>query len=156
MSATVWILAITATAAGVFGGAMFAFSSFVMRALRELAPRDGIVAMQSINRWAPKSLLVLPMGVLGIGGAAVIVMALVGEGDDRALRIVGALLAIASLVITGVANVPINNRVDALTAGPEAEGEWAAYASAWCRWNHLRTVAGLGSAILLAVAAARA
>ena len=156
MSATVWVLAITATAAGVFGGAMFAFSSFVMPALRELAPRDGIVAMQSIDRWAPKSLLVLPMGVLGIGGVAVIVLAVAGEGDDQALRIVGALLGVASLVITGVANVPINNKVDALTAGPEAEGEWAAYAAVWCRWNHVRTLAALGSAILLAAAAARA
>ncbi|WP_353950490.1 anthrone oxygenase family protein [Knoellia sp. S7-12] len=155
MTAMAWVLTITAAAAAVFGGAMFAFSSFVMPALRELAPRDGIVAMQSINRWAPKSLLALPMGVLGIGGVAVLVLALAGQGDDRALPILGALLGVASLVVTGVANVPINNKVDALPAGPEAEGEWAAYAAVWCRWNHVRTLAALGSAILLAVAAAR-
>ncbi|MFC7488270.1 DUF1772 domain-containing protein [Knoellia sp. CPCC 206453] len=155
MSPQVWILAATALAAAVFGGAMFAFSSFVMPALRELAPRDGIIAMQSINRWAPKSLLLLPMGVLALGGVAVIAMALSGQGDDRALKIVGALLGFASLVITAAANIPINNKVDALTAGREAEGEWAAYAAVWCRWNHLRTVTSLASAVLLALAAAR-
>ncbi|EAP98526.1 putative integral membrane protein [Janibacter sp. HTCC2649] len=155
MSPQVWILAATALAAAVFGGAMFSFSTFVMPALRELAPRDGILAMQSINRWAPKSLLLLPMGVLALGGVVVIGMGLLEGGDDRALKIVGALLAIASLVITGAANVPINNKVDALTAGSEAEGEWAAYAAVWCRWNHLRTVTSLASAVLLAVAAAR-
>lgn len=135
---------------------MFAFSSFVMPALGELAPRDGIVTMQAINRWAPRSLLALPMGVTAIGGVAVSVMALVGDGTDRGLRIVGAVLGLASLAITGLANVPINNKVDALAAVPEAEGEWAAYASLWCRWNHLRTIASLASAVLLAVAAARA
>lgn len=155
MSATVWVLGITAAAAAVFGGAMFAFSSFVMPALRELAPRDGIIAMQSINRWAPKSLLLLPMGVLAVGGVAVIAMALLGDGDDRALKIGGALPGLASLVITAATNIPINNKVDALTAGPEAEGEWAAYATVWCRWNHLRTVTSLASAVLLGVAAAR-
>lgn len=36
--------------AGLIGGLFFAFSSFVMKALSEIAPAEGIHAMQSINR----------------------------------------------------------------------------------------------------------
>ena len=53
-------------------------------------------------------------------------------------------------------NVPLNNRLAPLRAGePDAEREWAAYLSAWTRWNHLRTVASTAGAVLLAVAAAQ-
>lgn len=156
MTADAWVLAVTALGAAVFGGAMFAFSAFVMPALRELVPRDGILAMQAINRWAPKSLLALPMGVLAIGSVAIVVLALVGDGPDRSPGVIGAALGLASLAITGLGNVPINTKVDALVAAPESEGEWTAYARLWCRWNHLRTITSLVAAILLAVAAASA
>lgn len=156
MNAAVWIPGVTAVAGSVFSGAMFAFSSFVVPGLRTLSPRDGIVAMQAFNAKAPQSLLALPMGGVALGGVASIVTALITEGDEGALLISGGLLGLASLVITGVGNVPINNRVDSLVPGPEAEGDWTAYLSAWTAWNDVRTVASLASAILLAIAAARA
>jgi len=37
---------------GLVGGVFFAFSAFVMNALANLAPAQGIAAMQSINRSA--------------------------------------------------------------------------------------------------------
>jgi uncharacterized membrane protein len=38
-----------AIGSAVIGGVFFAFSTFVMRALRRLAPGEGLVAMQAIN-----------------------------------------------------------------------------------------------------------
>lgn len=156
VSGGTWLLAATALAAAVFGGAMFAFSAFVMPALGDLAPRDGVVAMQRVNVRAQQSLLLLPMGVLALGSLAVLVSAIVGQvGDDAGLAVAGALLGLAGIVVTGVGNVPLNNRLAPLRPGePDAEREWAAYLPAWTRWNHVRTATSVASAVLLAVAAA--
>lgn len=153
MSVVPWLLGVTSAAAAVFGGAMFAFSAFVIPALRDLDPRDGIVAMQAINVRAPRSLLLLPMGLLTLGSVAVVLVELVGDGGGRPLEAFGGVLGLAAIVITGVGNVPRNNRLAALDANShEAEGEWSAFVRDWNRWNHLRTLASIAAAILLAIA----
>ena len=43
------------TASALMAGLFFGFSTFTMGGLRSTAPRDGLVAMQGINREAPKS-----------------------------------------------------------------------------------------------------
>ena len=43
------IIVTTAVACGLMGGIFFAFSTFVMKALRALPPNRGIEAMQAIN-----------------------------------------------------------------------------------------------------------
>lgn len=156
MSVAGWVLGVAATSAAVFSGAMFVFSAFVMPALGDLAPRDGVLAMQAMNVRAPNSLLLVPMGGVTLGALAVIVMALVGNGPDRPLRIVGAVLALASIVITGVGNIPLNNRLADLDAQVATAADWQGFAGPWLVWNAARALAGLAGAVLLAVAAARA
>ena len=76
--------------------------------------------------------------------------------EARGLRITGAALGLAALVITGVANVPRNNALAALDAGaPESVAGWADFLAGWTRWNHARTVASIGSAVALAVSVYR-
>ena len=43
------LVIVTAVGAACTGGVLFAFSSFVMPALRRLPPAQGVAAMQSIN-----------------------------------------------------------------------------------------------------------
>ncbi len=50
------LAAVAAVGAATIGGVFFAFSTFVMRALRDLEPRQGLTAMQAINRAAPNPL----------------------------------------------------------------------------------------------------
>ena len=50
---------VTAVACGLVGGVFFAFSTFVMRGLRDAPPEAGLRAMQSINRAAPTPLFML-------------------------------------------------------------------------------------------------
>lgn len=53
-----------------------------------------------------------------------------------------AVYLIASFLVTGVGNVPLNNslaKVDADTVN--AAQVWAGYAVLWTRWNHVRAVA---------------
>ncbi|MFC7491928.1 MULTISPECIES: anthrone oxygenase family protein [unclassified Knoellia] len=156
MSDTAWVLAATAVSSTVFAGAMFAFSAFVLPALGDLAPRDGILAMQAMNVRAPASLLLLPMGGVGVGSVAVVVMALAGDGPDRAVRIVGALLALASVAITGIGNIPLNNQLAGVDADVATAVDWQGFAGPWLAWNAARSLTGLAGGVLLAVAAARA
>ena len=44
---------VAAVGAGLVGGVFFAFSAFVMRALRGLPDEQGLAAMQAVNRAAP-------------------------------------------------------------------------------------------------------
>lgn len=155
MSAATWLLGATAGAAAVFSGAMFVFSAFVLPALGDLAPRDAVLAMQAMNLRAPNSLLMVPLGAVTLGSLAVIVTALVGDGPDRTLRVSGALLALASVAITGVGNVPLNNRLGTLDAGAATSADWLAFSRPWLGWNGARSTVALAGAILLAVAAAR-
>ena len=53
MSGVLYIATVlTALGCGLIAGAFFAFSSFVMPALKRLPPAHGIAAMQSINKLA--------------------------------------------------------------------------------------------------------
>lgn len=156
MSTAVWVLGATSAAAAVFSGAMFVFSAFVVPALSDLAPRDAVLAMQAMNRRAPESLLLVPLGAAAAGSVAVVVMVSVGEGPDRVLRVAGALLAVGSVVITGVGNVPLNNRLATLDAQLATAADWQAFSRPWLAWNGARSAVALAGAVLLAVAAARA
>lgn len=147
----------TAVGAGVTGGAMFAFSSFVMPALRTLPTADAVSAMQAVNEAAPRSLLMLPLFTTGIGSLAVVAMAGREQGGPgRGWLLAGAVAGAATFLITAAYHVPRNNalaRVDAHSAlaGPA----WERYAAEWTRWNHVRTVTGLASAGLLVAGMAR-
>lgn len=55
------LLGVTALGALVAGGALFAFSSFVMPALRSVDAHTAITSMQAINVEAPRSALMLPL-----------------------------------------------------------------------------------------------
>jgi uncharacterized membrane protein len=146
-----WVVALAALASAVVGGAFFAFSAFVMPGLRLVSPREGIAAMQGINRVAPRSLLLVPLLASPAGGAVVAAHALLGDASQPAVRVAGGLLAVAGFAVTPALNVPLNDELDRTDASAEdAPARWAAYLGPWVRWNHLRTVLCLGAAVLLA------
>ncbi len=52
-----------------------------------------------------------------------------------------------------VCNVPRNNALAAVDpASAEGARLWAGYLTGWTAWNHVRTVAALAAATLLAIA----
>ena len=134
----------TALGAATFGGAMYAFSAFVMHAMDRTPTRAAVEAMQQINLSAPRPPLVLVM--VGTSLLSVVTAAVA----HTPLVIAGCLLFLASIVITGVFHIPRNNALaDVDPAGPGAEVSWAAYSGPWQRGNHVRTSAALGGALLL-------
>ena len=139
---------IVAVACGLVGGVFFAFSTFVMRGLRDAPDPVGLVAMQSINRAAPTPLFMLALIGTAVASAVLGVWSLLDNDRDGAgLRVAGFAVYQATLIVTGVYHVPRNNALEA-TDDPRA---WTAYAGPWVTWNHLRTLSALAAAVLFTV-----
>ena len=136
--------------AGVSGGALFAFSSFVMPALRRSPDAVGLRAMQAINAAAPRPSFMIPLFGTGVLGAGV---ALIGTGrGDGPIVLPAAVLYAAALAITIGYHVPRNDALARLDpAAPAARDPWRRYLAEWTRANHVRTAAALAAAALFAL-----
>jgi uncharacterized membrane protein len=156
MNALLWIAILTAArGCGVVAGVFFAFSSFVMPALRQMAPGQGLVAMQSINVSA-----ITPAFMSLLFGTAVVcllllVLEILSPAGERSGLVIGAsaLYVLGSIGVTIVRNVPLNNKLAALDPeSRDAAAFWATYVNAWTVWNHLRGTAALLAAGMFTVA----
>ena len=72
------------------------------------------------------------------------------RASRRCCRISGASLYISSIVVTGLFNVPLNDRLEAADpTSPQGQSVWTDYQRRWTRHNHLRTAVTVASAVLL-------
>ncbi len=148
---------VAAVGAGMVGGVLFAFSSFVMRALDDLDPPQAIRAMQAINVRAVNPVFMGLFFGTGLLTVAVACMPLLRSGHDADWRLgTAAVLFVVTIATTAAYHVPHNDalaRVDATSA--DAAQIWHAYSGSWTTWNHLRMLcAVVSSALLIASAAA--
>ena len=145
---------ICAVGAATAAGAFFTFSTFTMNGLKRLPPTQGAAAMQAINKEAPTPLFMLL--IFGTGAACLVL------GVDAALHlddpvskyqlIACVLYIVGVVVLTGVYHVPRNDKLDGFDPNSsEGIAYWAIYLKEWVRMNHVRTIAPLVSAVLLAV-----
>jgi uncharacterized membrane protein len=145
---------IAVVGAGVVGGVFFAFSTFVMPAIRRLPSAEGMASMQSINRAAPTPLFMLALFGTGALSVALIIVTL-GKLDEPRMAwvLVGAVVYLVCIVLTVVYHVPHNNRLDGVDpTAPDAVRIWLDYARGWTAWNHVRTLASVGAATCFAIA----
>ena len=146
------LIVATAIACAAMAGVFFAFSTFVMQALRRLPPAQGLAAMQSINVTA-----VTPgfmTALFGTAAACVVVGArpvLNWHAPTSIYLIAGSLsYLIGTMVVTIAFNVPLNNALAAVDpSSGEAVWLWMKYVRRWTAWNHVRTASGLIAAALL-------
>ncbi|MBN2622640.1 MAG: DUF1772 domain-containing protein [Acidimicrobiales bacterium] len=137
---------------GLIGGLLFAFSVAVMPALARRPAAEGMAAMQAVNR-----VILNPVFLLIFVGTTAIcaflaVTAPFAEVGGAGWRGAGALAyLVGAFVVTGAANVPLNDRLEAADAHSE-EGErlWRHYLRRWTAWNHLRVVASVVATAALA------
>ncbi|MBT8080003.1 MAG: DUF1772 domain-containing protein [Gammaproteobacteria bacterium] len=136
---------------GLIAGVFFAFSSFVMKALARMPSHEGIAVMQSIN------VVVLNRSFLGVFiGTTVIsllvaVLAITNWGAPATLYfLAGALLYVAgTFLVTGLGNVPLNDRLAAVSAtDPAGFAVWEHYLDRWTLLNTIRTVAAAGAVLM--------
>ncbi len=145
----------TALGCGLVAGIFFAFSSFVMPALKRLPSAEGIAAMQSII-----VLAVTPVFMTALFGTAAACLglaawAVISWGEPPAMLVVsaGALYLVGTIGVTIACNVPLNDRLAKLhPQSADAAGFWDRFVVGWTAWNHVRTVAALAAAALLTVA----
>ncbi len=146
---------LTALGAGMMAGLFFAFSFFIMTAFSRLPPAGGIAAMNSINvailnPWFFALFFGTALGSLALALSAVFNWSAPGA----AWRLIGAALyLVGCILVTMVFNVPLNDRLAAVTPeSVEGAAVWSEYLSTWTAWNHVRTATCLLSAAALTLA----
>ncbi|CAM3299136.1 anthrone oxygenase family protein [Tsukamurella hominis] len=126
------LLGSAALLSGVLAGFYFAYATVITA---QRAVPDGAEAMRRMNIAVerPPFLAVFLLAPL-LAVIAAIWLVVAGEFDARTVAgVLGAVCAVAALVLTIAINVPLNQR---LTAGTV---EWVEYARTWGKWNVVRT-----------------
>ncbi len=146
----VWA-ATAATGCTLVGGVFFAFSGFVMPALRRLPAPTGVTAMQAINVAAVAPPLMIAL--FGTAAAAVVVPMLSWRaGADHPTQVLGwvagGLYLVGTVGVTVGGNVALNDELAQWVAESVDDSSWTGWVDAWTRWNHLRTAAALVAAAL--------
>jgi uncharacterized membrane protein len=149
------VVLVTALGCGLVAGALFGFSSFVMKALARLPAAQGIAAMQSINVTA-----VMPGFMSAFVGSAVACAALAvtsiftwDEPYGPYLLAGGLCYLVGTFGLTLGYHVPRNNALDALDPmQPGAAEGWRQFVPTWTAWNHARVAAALAAATLFILA----
>ncbi len=153
-SALTWFALVSA---GIMAGVYFTFSVFAMRAFAMLGDEAGARAMQSINRVILQSAFLPLFFLSSLACLALIVLALVGLAGPQGTMLAagGAAYVLGMTGVTAAANVPLNNRLEAVDAAiPEGQAVWRDYQARWTRYNHVRTVACVAALVLFALALA--
>ncbi|MEM1026164.1 MAG: anthrone oxygenase family protein [Myxococcota bacterium] len=142
LTASLW----TATlSAGLMAGVFFAFSSFIMNALGERPPDEGLAAMRSINRVILRSSF-LPLFTFSSGLSLLLGGWAVWAWQSAAAlpTLAGSLTYLLGMfACTGIFNVPLNEGLERAPAGEEATRFWKRYLKVWTRYNHSRTLASI-------------
>lgn len=145
----------SALGCGLIAGVFFAFSSFVMSALAQLQPAQGIAAMQLIN-----ITVINPWFMTVFLGTAVaclffaISSLLRWHQPGAAYLLIGSLLyLIGTVLVTIVFNVPLNDALAKVDPNSTDGAKlWVSYLANWTVWNHVRTVAALAAAAAFTIA----
>jgi uncharacterized membrane protein len=143
---------IAVVGSGLVSGLLFAFSNFVMQALRELPAEAGQQAMQRVNvRIINPIFLFAFMGSTG-ACALLVVLCVTHWGAPSVAWLMAGSLAylVGPFGVTVAFNVPLNN-ILAVAKPHEATTAWPRYATRWLKWNHVRTGLGAVATTLLAI-----
>jgi uncharacterized membrane protein len=107
--------------------------------------------MQAINLEAPTPGFMSIFFGTAIVSLALAVLAIVDfEAPGSSMVVAGAASYVSTIIITGIYNVPLNDRLAAVEAeSPEGVATWGTYQRRWSRGNHVRLIGSAASAILL-------
>ena len=135
---------LAAIGSGLIAGVFFAFSTFVMRALGQRPPAEGMAAMQAINVVVINPLFLgafLGTAVVSLVAATCAVMRPDGRGAMQVLA-GAALYVMGTFGVTVACNVPLNDALAKVSPdAADAADRWAGYVRRWTMWNHVRTLA---------------
>ena len=133
---------------GLMAGVYLTFSIAVLPGIARNDDTTFVAAMRAMNAAILNPVFGLVFGGPLVFGLAAVLRRLPDE-EGIGWTATALVLYVATLVITGVVNVPLNNRLDS-TEPPEAAR--ALFEQGWVRWNVVRTVLCVGSFAALALA----
>lgn len=139
----------------VVGGSLFAFSTFIMAALKRVPAAEGARVMQQINITVFTPWFMGPFLGMAVFSVVMGIVAVLNTDQPWWLPLLGAgaFYAIGVFVVTAAGNVPLNNRLAGMDADDAATAAfWERYQRTWTRLNHARVVASIGSVVLFAEA----
>ena len=151
LRATALIAATLAT--GLVAGLYYSYACSVMPALKGADDRTFVDTMRRINVAIVNGwflLAFLGAAVLGVL-AAVLHFGRAGFG----WVVAGAVLYLATIVMTGAVNIPLNNALDAAgdpAAVPDLASVREAFEATWVRWNTTRAVTSTAGFLCLVLA----
>ena len=150
------ILFIAGFLMALIAGVFLSFSDFIMRGLIQARDTAGPAAMVGINRAVYRSIfMVLFVGLLAVSAALALFAFWHVDGVALFLILAGSLsYGLGVFAVTGLANVQMNNRLDALSGSMEQTAAyWSDYARRWTRLNNIRSAASAFAAIAWLIAA---
>ncbi len=156
MSWVVYTALALGLASALVGGVFQSFSDFVMRGLILAEPAGGMESMQQLNRTVFRSAFLATFLALV---PATIAFALYASfrvsGSAQALIIAAAVVYVLLVfAVTVGGNVPMNEALDKLApTSMEGRTYWVTYGRVWTRWNHVRTLGSIATAVCLLLAA---
>ncbi|MDQ4051182.1 MAG: DUF1772 domain-containing protein [Actinomycetota bacterium] len=150
------VLIAATVATGLQAGTYYTWASGVMPGLARVDDRTFVHAMQQMN-----IAIVNPVFMATFLGAPILAAAAAAttSSSARPWVIAGLTCAVATVVITAVANVPLNNALDAagdIDRTSDLAAVRAEFESSWVRWNIVRALTSTASLVALAWAALRA
>lgn len=131
-----YVLLTARTLAGLLAGVFFAYATSVMPALRAMDDDTFLTVMNKIN-----VVIVNPVFLVVFLGAPLAAVAVLAW-DRNPWAIAGAVLALVTLLVTAVFNIPLNN---ALADGGTRE----AFENPWMVWNIVRTLTSTACLVCL-------
>jgi uncharacterized membrane protein len=140
----------------LLGGLYFAFSAFIMKALRD-AGQAGIAAMNSINRVILRSAFMPFFLGTTLASGALAAIGLMDPATPAGICLIagGAIYVAGMFGVTMLFNVPLNNALQNVTAESRTgTAIWNDYLRRWTLWNHVRTASCLAASALFLLALA--
>lgn len=143
------VLLFSAVSSGLVAGLLLAYAVSVMPALARVDDRSFVEVMQRVNVAILNGWFLVPFVGALVGGLAAVVLHL--PAAARSLlpwTAAGLALYVATLAVTGLVNVPLN---DALAAAGEPAAladpaaVRAAFETRWVTWNVVRTLTATGA-----------
>ncbi|MFC7546101.1 DUF1772 domain-containing protein [Plantactinospora sp. GCM10030261] len=141
-------LAASTLTTGLVAGLFYAFSCSVMLGLAGASDRTFVETMRLINRRIINGwFLTAFVGSIPLLLLTVALHLPAGSREPLPWSVAALALYLATIVITGRVNVPLNNQLDA--AGPVDETDpapvRARFEARWVRWNLVRTVTSVAA-----------
>jgi uncharacterized membrane protein len=156
MTALALMFAAIGLSSAVVGGVFLGFSDFIMRALFRSEPDAAIAIMQQVNITVLRSVFLTLFLILAPAclAASTLVWQAGASGPDFWVYAGTTVYIIGSLMVTIAGNVPMNNRLAAMTpASSNVLDYWHVYGRRWTGLNTIRTISSLVAAACFMIAA---